>query len=104
MKFEDRVINCIMCSLNFVFTASEQEFFQSKGLQNEPKRCSNCRIALRSRRQPAIYGQITDTECADCGGAVKIPFKPDGHKPIYCFTCLHKLRKMQYSDEIKITG
>ena len=38
MSFEDKSIVCSDCGVTFTFTADEQEFFQSKGYVNEPKR------------------------------------------------------------------
>src|SRR5262245_28533179 len=46
--FQDRTLTCRDCGREFVFTAGEQEFFQSRGLTNEPGRCPECR---RARRQ-----------------------------------------------------
>jgi CxxC-x17-CxxC domain-containing protein len=28
--------------------------------------------------------------CADCGKACKVPFKPNGKKPVYCINCFKK--------------
>ena len=43
MGYEDKTLECVECGANFTFTASEQEFFASKGYTNEPKRCFECR-------------------------------------------------------------
>jgi hypothetical protein len=50
MTFEDKSIQCSDCGSTFTFTAGEQEFYQSKGFTNEPKRCSSCRRANKARR------------------------------------------------------
>ena len=50
MSFEDKSILCSDCKTNFTFTAGEQEFFQSKGFTNEPKRCPPCRRANKAQR------------------------------------------------------
>jgi len=50
MVFEDKTIQCIDCRINFTFTAGEQEFFNTKGFTNEPKRCLECRRANKARR------------------------------------------------------
>lgn len=39
---EDKNLICEDCNQEFVFTASEQEFFQEKGF-SAPKRCKACR-------------------------------------------------------------
>ena len=50
MAFEDKTIKCSDCGANFTFSAGEQEFFQSKGFTNEPKRCPTCRRANKAQR------------------------------------------------------
>jgi len=50
MIFQDKQIQCSDCGSTFTFTAGEQEFYQSKGFTNEPKRCSSCRRANKARR------------------------------------------------------
>ncbi|MEG1192005.1 MAG: zinc-ribbon domain-containing protein, partial [Clostridia bacterium] len=34
--FEDKTLTCRECGAEFVFTASEQQFYADKGFQNEP--------------------------------------------------------------------
>jgi len=36
--------------------------------------------------QPILY----DAKCQKCGKRIKVPFKPDGVRPIYCKSCLKK--------------
>jgi ssDNA-binding Zn-finger/Zn-ribbon topoisomerase 1 len=50
MSFQDKSIRCSDCGTAFHFSAGEQEFFQSKGFTNEPKRCPSCRQANKARR------------------------------------------------------
>ena len=50
MAMQDRSIVCRDCGADFVFTAGEQEFYASKGLQNDPVRCPDCRKARNSAR------------------------------------------------------
>lgn len=51
MDFQDRQITCLDCHQVFTFTAGEQEFYQRKGFQEEPKRCKPCRERRKERRQ-----------------------------------------------------
>ncbi len=44
----DKTIICRDCNKEFVFTEGEQEFYQEKGLQNEPQRCPECRKAKKA--------------------------------------------------------
>jgi CxxC-x17-CxxC domain-containing protein len=43
--FQDRQLTCRDCGQPFTFTAGEQEFYQSRGLTNDPSRCTDCRRA-----------------------------------------------------------
>ena len=50
MSFEDKSIQCSDCGTEFTFSGGEQEFYQSKGFTNEPKRCPECRRANKVQR------------------------------------------------------
>ncbi len=50
MSFQDKSIKCSDCGTTFTFSAGEQEFFQTKGFTNEPKRCPSCRRANKAQR------------------------------------------------------
>ncbi len=50
MPFQDKSIQCSDCNTNFTFSTGEQEFFQSKGFTNEPKRCPSCRRTNKAQR------------------------------------------------------
>jgi hypothetical protein len=39
MEYRDRVLRCMDCGAEFVFTAGEQLFFADRGFKNQPKRC-----------------------------------------------------------------
>jgi len=54
----DEVINCADCRTDFTFTASEAEFFASKGL-TKPKRCKGCRQKRRDAK--AVEGATGPT-------------------------------------------
>ena len=43
MEFQDRLLKCIDCGSEFLFTAGEQLFFHDKQFKNEPKRCKPCK-------------------------------------------------------------
>ena len=43
MEFQDKVLKCVDCGADFVFTAGEQLFFHDKQFKNEPKRCKPCK-------------------------------------------------------------
>ncbi|MEE8372169.1 MAG: zinc-ribbon domain containing protein [Dehalococcoidia bacterium] len=96
MAFEDKSLVCRDCAAEFVFTAGEQEFYQSRGLENEPGRCPECR---QSRRQ-SRYGSAgraprerTQVTCSACGKEAEVPFVPRTGRPVYCDDCFTKERR-----------
>ncbi len=93
MEFADKTLTCRDCNAQFTFTAGEQEFYQSRGLLNEPGRCPICRSARRQARQPRTeqreHHQIV---CASCGKEADVPFQPRGDRPVYCNDCFAKMR------------
>jgi CxxC-x17-CxxC domain-containing protein len=93
MELPDKKLQCADCSQDFIFSAGEQQFFALRQLVNEPKRCPNCRLSMRFNRAGRDASILTDVQCADCEKNVKVPFKPRGHKPVYCNDCLasHKV-------------
>jgi len=50
MYFQDKYLQCSDCGATFAFSAEEQEFFQSTGFTNEPKRCTSCHSARKTKR------------------------------------------------------
>ena len=94
MAFQDKSIQCADCGATFNFSAEEQEFFQSKGYTNEPKRCPACRQARKAERPGSAGGrrQMFPATCAECGKATEVPFEPRGDKPVYCSDCYRKMR------------
>ena len=43
MEFQDRILSCVDCGTEFIWTAGEQQFFADKNFKNEPKRCKACK-------------------------------------------------------------
>ncbi len=90
MSFQDKTIHCADCGTEFSFTAGEQEFFQSKGYTNEPKRCPSCRNARKTERHEShgnSYGLPRQTSAARGAGHGKdteVPFTlPNGRQAYY---------------------
>jgi len=96
MGFQDKSLQCSDCGATFTFSAEEQEFFQSKGYTNEPKRCMPCRQARKSERFGnkgfGTARQMFPAKCAECGKDTEVPFEPRGDKPVYCSDCFRKNR------------
>ncbi len=93
--FEDKTLACRDCGAEFIFSASEQEFYQEKGFANEPGRCPACRAARKAERgggRPAGDRQMYTVNCDECGVETQVPFKPSGSRPVYCRDCFSKSR------------
>lgn len=46
---EDITLVCKDCGKEFVWTVGEQEYFKAHGLENQPKRCADCRKARKAK-------------------------------------------------------
>jgi len=101
MDYVDKTLECVECGSSFTFSASEQEFFASKGYTNEPKRCPQCRQARKEQRrrsQGSWYGynhqerEMHHAVCAACGKDTEVPFEPKEGRPVYCSDCYAKIR------------
>src|SRR5512137_2926856 len=94
VNMSDKTLTCKDCGATFLFSESEQAFFQEKGFTNEPARCPDCRAAKKQARgndrgYDRNNNQRTDREmfpavCAACGKQTTVPFKPSTDRPIYC--------------------
>ena len=57
MEFTDKTLVCQDCGKEFTFTAGEQAFYKEKGLDNEPKRCKECRDKRKAARSNKEFKQ-----------------------------------------------
>ena len=92
INMQDKTLTCRDCGREFVFTASEQEFFAQKGFTNEPGRCPECRAARKAGRGEGGFNARRDREmfpavCARCGKDTQVPFQPRNDRPVYCSDC-----------------
>lgn len=97
MSLEDKTLKCRECGNDFVFTSGEQEFYQQKGLMNQPGRCSSCRAARRATSGGGARSERAPREmhtviCAECGSETQVPFLPKNDRPVYCSPCFDKVR------------
>ncbi len=112
--YTDEKLTCTDCGNEFVFSAGEQEFFASKGFQNKPNRCPDCRAARKAQRGGGGgaaaggggggrggYGgggggggsrEMFSVTCSSCGQQAEVPFQPRGDKPVYCRDCFSRTR------------
>jgi CxxC-x17-CxxC domain-containing protein len=117
VAYTDQVLTCTDCGVDFVFSASEQEFFAQKGFSSAPKRCSSCRAQRRASgngggsyaSSGGGYGagsgggygggysrgprEMFDAVCARCGKDTQVPFRPTGARPVYCSDCFRLVRE-----------
>ena len=121
MSFLDKTLTCRDCGRQFVFSSGEQQFYQSRGLTNEPGRCPECRRARKSARgegggysgggeyasSGGGYGggyeraerprrTMYPAVCSACGKDTEVPFQPRGDKPVYCSDCFESVRGGRY--------
>ncbi len=85
--YTDKTIVCKDCGREFVFSASEQEFYAEKGFTNEPQRCRDCRNARKASRGQGTTRQMFTAVCAECGNECQVPFEPHNDRPVYCNDC-----------------
>lgn len=95
MEYRDRVLKCVECGADFVFTSGEQLFYAEKGFKNEPKRCKTCKM----RRGQTGNGtarpnqrSVTSTTCSQCGKETTVPFKLTQGRPVFCRECFQQRR------------
>ena len=99
--YGDKALTCADCSQDFIFTASEQEFYATRGF-TEPRRCPSCRASRKAARGDTggSYGgggagggysrgprEMFTATCSDCGKEASVPFRPTSGKPVYCNDC-----------------
>lgn len=92
MALQDKTLVCRDCGREFTFTAGEQEFYLSRGLESEPTRCKECR-AERRRSRFGETRQMYPAICAACGTETEVPFEPRSGRPVYCSECFTKIRE-----------
>ena len=94
LNYVDKVLVCRDCSRDFVFSAGEQEFYQSRGLQHEPSRCIDCRNTRRQQDGAGRPGRVMhDVICSNCGKLTEVPFVPTASRPVYCQDCFQTARQ-----------
>ena len=99
MEYQDKVLKCVDCGTDFVFTAGEQLFFHDKQFKNEPKRCKNCKSKRVAVLGASPSGQTnvrteTRTNCSNCGKETTVPFRPTQGRPVLCRECFQQRRQV----------
>jgi CxxC-x17-CxxC domain-containing protein len=91
MEFTDKILKCVDCGEQFVFSAGEQLFFSEKQFEHEPKRCKKCK-AKRSNVRARVETSVT---CAACGASTIVPFVPREERPVLGRVCLRLQRDQE---------
>jgi CxxC-x17-CxxC domain-containing protein len=120
--YNDKNLTCADCGQEFVFTASEQDFYSQRNF-TEPRRCSSCRASRKAARDSedggssyssgggyssgaGSYGggggggggydrgprEMFAATCSSCGKEAQVPFRPTSGKPVYCSDCFRSQR------------
>ena len=112
--YNDKNLTCADCGQEFVFTASEQDFYAQRGF-TEPRRCPSCRASRKAARGAdgggSSYGggyssggggggygrdrgprEMFAATCSSCGREAQVPFRPTSGKPVYCTDCFRSQR------------
>ena len=109
--YTDKTLTCADCGQQFVFTASEQDFYAQRGF-SEPRRCASCRASRKAARgnggggggggggygasSGGGYGgggggygerdrgprEMFSATCSNCGKEAQVPFRPTSGKPV----------------------
>ncbi len=58
-ELQDITLTCVDCGKEFVFTVGEQNYYKEHGLENQPKRCADCRRARKQRQRNNFHAQET---------------------------------------------
>jgi CxxC-x17-CxxC domain-containing protein len=114
--YNDKNLTCADCGQEFVFTASEQDFYAQRGF-TEPRRCPSCRASRKAARNSDGGGyssgagyssggggyssggysdrgprEMFSATCSSCGKEAQVPFRPTSGKPVYCSDCFRSQR------------
>ena len=107
-----KLLTCVDCGAEVEFLDRDAVFYQEKGWE-PPRRCKGCRVKknpesklkhFSNKHNDAEKGGAQDpaglglpsakfkVNCATCGIETLVPFKPDSNRPVYCRSCLNKVR------------
>ena len=101
MEFQDKVLRCVDCGKDFVFTAGEQLFFHDKQFHNDPKRCKACKL---KRGGSSSVRAETRTNCSVCGQETTVPFRPTQGRPVLCRSCFESNRRASAPVQTPVSG
>lgn len=99
--YQDQTLTCRDCGRQFVWTASEQEFYASKGF-SAPVRCPEDRQKNKMARQGGGGGRFDarprtmhEIICANCGTKGEVPFEPRDPSNVLCADCFREKKDVE---------
>lgn len=98
MEYQDKMLKCVDCGADFVFTSGEQLFFHDKQFRNEPKRCKTCKakrvsvLGAPNTGHHSFSRTETRAVCSQCGKETTVPFRPTQGRPVLCRECFQQRR------------
>ncbi len=52
--FQAKILICVECGEEFIFTVGAQEYFAERGYTEEPRRCKHCHMKYKRDRKNGI--------------------------------------------------
>ena len=52
----------------------------------------NKRARSRRGRTHHLFRRLQKANCWECGAGTRVPFRPEGEKPVYCKECMEKMK------------
>lgn len=56
--FQAKVLICVECGEEFIFTVGAQEYFAEKGYTEDPRRCKHCHTKMKRDRKNGIKNRL----------------------------------------------
>lgn len=101
--YSDKNLTCADCGQEFVFTASEQDFYAQRGF-TEPRRCASCRASRKAARNTDSGGSSYGSYGAgggysaggySSGGGGGGGYRDRGPREMFAATCSNCGREAQ---------
>ena len=100
--YSDKNLTCADCGQEFVFTASEQDFYAQRGF-TEPRRCASCRASRKAARNAeggGSYGSYGASGGYSAGGGGGYGgggggYRDRGPREMFAATCSNCGREAQ---------
>jgi CxxC-x17-CxxC domain-containing protein len=64
-------------------------------IDNSPLENEKKEKVIENKKEKTEDRPLFEADCSACGAEVKVPFKPDGKRPVFCSDCLKEYRRQQ---------